>query len=575
MTVKIKDKKSTENFSWDSDKHHLDVPFREEDVAMMKSLMPDLSGDKASSGESAFMLDDIKEGDIVDVKVIAITDKHVIVKTKMKSEGLISIQEFIEIGDDDIKVGDTCKVLVIKLEDENGIISLSRKAAVSTIHWNALCDAVKDGDALVSGWIGAKIRGGFRVDLGYGIPGFLPNSQTGMSSPEEFESLYSGKECKCRPISIGSNIVVSMKEMVTASRKDKKMEILKTLTKGSIVEGVIKNITNFGVFVNVDKALDGLIRLPDLSYKRIKRPSELNIAEGDPIRVVVLSNDGESVSFGLKQVDESPWKEVENKFPVGSVVTGKAVNIMTYGIFVEVEPGIEGLVHFSEIPISQPISSLNEIVSLGDEITSTVIYSNSKTSKLSLSMIRQGYENVDWSKIDEKYAIGTKHKAIVKSLLSHYAIVELEPGVTAQVLASDISTEQLSHTSKELSIDDEVDVRILKISQYSGSENSTPKKIVAGIRQFYMDNWEEEKSIKEGDLVSATIIKITHMGALATFGNDHKGYIHVSEISDSSNKQKVEDLLNIGDQVTALVTTVDKDQKMINLSIKQAKGGKV
>ncbi|MCK5788410.1 MAG: S1 RNA-binding domain-containing protein [Chlamydiia bacterium] len=555
-------------FSWELSKTARPIKFRQEDKDELVNILKDSSVLYNSSEHN--LGTDLKVGSIIGCVIVSITDKNVVVNTGLKSEGVIPIQEFAETGEIDIKVGDSLEVLIVNTEDEKGSIVLSRKMAASKRHWDTLCKAVEDSEMIIEGIPFRKTGGGFRVNLGHGIEGFLPNSQTGLSSPDEFENLYLNNECKFKAISIGSNIVLSTKETVAAHKTSKKREVLETLHVGNVIDGIVKNITPFGVFVNVENAVDGLIRLPNLSYKRIKSPAEVDIIEGKRIKVMVLSNENGLVSFGLKQLEKNPWDEIETKFPIGSKVSGKAVNIMTYGVFVEVAPGIEGLVHFSEMPTSQPISTLHEIISLGDQVDATVIYSNAKTSKLSLSMIRDSYDSIDWQKIENKYLVGSTHSAVVKSLLKHCVILELESGVTAQVHVPDISTTPCTHSSALLSMGEEVNVRILRISKSSGSDKHAPRKIVAGIRQYSIENWSNSER-KEGEIVQVTISKITHFGAIAELGNGQRGYIHISEMKNGFNSSsKVSDFVAVRDTVTAIVTNIDPEQSMINLSITKA-----
>lgn len=570
MIVKNKTKKelivSLEE-SWELDRHDKPVPYRLIDKKDMEDMLSSLSEKNKVENNEKEEKFYAKEEDIMECTVIAVHDKSVIVSTGLKSEGVIPIQEFVESGDFNIEIGDKFEVLVSSVENENGSIVLSRKKAKSKRHWDMLCKTIDEEGTIVNGVVFRKTSGGFRVSLGCGIEGFVPNSQTGMSS-EEFEKRYLSKECQFRPISVGmTNLILSTRDIIASSREERRRELLETMKVGDVIEGVVKNITSFGVFINVDNAVDGLIRMPDISYRRIKSPAEVDIAEGKVVKAVVLSNENGLVSFGIKQLQDNPWDSVEERFAVGSKVFGKAVNIMNYGVFVEVVPGIEGLVHFSEMPISHPISTLHEIISLGDAVEATVIYSNAKTSKLSLSMIRKNYSEINWESIEQKYAIGSTSTGIVRSLLKHCVIVELEPGVTAQVHVSDISSEQCSHSSSLLSIGEEVNVRILRISRSSGSDAFAPRKIVAGIRQYDMENWSDA-SAKEGDIVTATVSKITRFGAIADIGQGQRGYIHVSEMDvNANNKSKATDFVDVGDVVEAVIINVDSSQNMITLSM--------
>lgn len=551
-------------FTWASYKHSKDIQFREEDKKELMELINFEGSDLA--GDDKFSVD-IKVGDLIECSVIAITDKNVIVNTGFKSEGVIPIQEFIESGSSNVQIGDKYELYVIKLENDKGSIILSRKTATAKRHWDDLCKAVGDENAIVTGLIFRKTSGGFRVNLGHGIEGFLPNCQTGISPVEEFEKMYFGKECEFKVLNIGTNLILSTRSIVALAKEGRRKEIFEVLTPGTIVEGIVKNVTQFGVFVNIDNAVDGLVRLPDISYKRVKSPAEVDIVEGKKIKVVVLSNEDGRLSFGVKQLQSSPWEGIEERYPVGSKVSGKAVNILHYGVFVEIVPGVEGLVHFSEMCITQPITSLHEVISLGDVVEATVIYVNAKSGKFSLSMIRESENEVDWQKVEDKYDVGTTHKAVVKSLLKHCAIVELEPGVTSQVHIPDISKETFNHSSALLSIGEEVNVRVLRISKSYGTDTSAPRKIISGIRQYNMENWEDEL-VKEGAEVQARISRITPFGAIALIGNGQRGYIHLSEMSKNTrNKAKVEDFVAVGDVVSAVITNIDSHQNMITLSL--------
>ena len=374
---------------------------------------------------------------------------------------------------------------------------------------------------------------------------------------------YLDKEFEFKILKINidrKNIVISRREVLEAERSSKKAELLKTIQEGELRTGTVKNITDFGVFLDLN-GIDGLLHITDITWKRIKHPSEM-IHLGDVLEVKVLSVDREKgrVALGLKQKEVNPWEEIEQRYPPETRVTGKIVNLVPYGAFIEIEPGIEGLIHVSEMSWVKNVTDPSEIVTKGDEVTAVVLAVQKEEGKISLG-IKQTEKN-PWEDVEEKYPVGTNVKAKIRNLTNYGAFVALEPGIDGLIHISDISwIKKVSHPSEVLNKGDEVEATILSVDRDS-------KKITLGIKQLTENPWESiEKTTPKGSVVQGTVTKITGFGAFIELDNGIQGLAHVDELSDESFG-KVEEIVSVGSQVTAKVTKIDPEKKKVLLSIK-------
>jgi small subunit ribosomal protein S1 len=399
------------------------------------------------------------------------------------------------------------------------------------------------------------------VDIG--LEAFLPGSQIDNKRIKNLDDyLNKTYEFKILKINIErKNVVVSRRELLEAERISKKAEMLENIKIGDVREGVVKNITDFGVFLDLD-GVDGLLHITDMTWKRIKHPSEM-VQIGQKLQVMILNIDKDKgrVALGLKQKESNPWDEIEKKYPPGTRVKGKIVNLLPYGAFIELEPGIEGLIHVSEMSWVKNVTEPGEIVRKGDEVEAIVLAIQKEEGKISLG-IKQTEHN-PWDDVQKKYSIGSNVKAEVKSLTNYGAFVELEPGVEGLIHISDLSwIKKVSHPSEVLHKGDMVDAVVLSVDPDS-------KKITLGVKQLSLNPWETiEKTMPVGTLVKGKVSKITAFGAFVELDTGIEGLIHVTELSDQAFG-KVEDVVSKGDEITAKVIKLDPEHKKIALSIKE------
>ncbi len=415
--------------------------------------------------------------------------------------------------------------------------------------------------AIVKGKIIRKVKGGLMVDIG--MEAFLPGSQIDNKRIKNLDE-YLGKTCEFKILKINidrKNVVVSRRELLEAERISKKAELLETIQVGDVRSGVVKNITDFGVFLDLE-GIDGLLHITDMTWKRIKHPSEM-VDLGQELEVMILSIDKDKgrVALGLKQKEHNPWDDIEKKYPPGTRVKGKIVKLLPYGAFIEIEPGIEGLIHVSEMSWVKNVSDPSEIVNKGDEIEAIVLSVQKEEGKISLG-IKQTEHN-PWDDVERKYPINSSVKAEVKSLTNYGAFVELEPGIEGLIHISDMSwIKKVSHPSELFKKGDLVEAIILSVDKES-------KKITLGVKQLSTNPWEAiEKTIPVGSLVKGNVTKITAFGAFVELENGIEGLIHVTELSDQAFA-KVEDVLSLGSPVTAKVIKLDPEHKKVSLSIKE------
>jgi small subunit ribosomal protein S1 len=547
------------------DEHRYDMS----EVEDFKNLMSTVEG-------SADRSVDLIPGKILKGIVVEITKDFIVIDVGLKSEGLVPIEEFSH--PEDLVLGGEAEVYLDIAEDSNGQIVLSREKAERQRQWEHIVETCEEG-SIVKGKCTRKVKGGLIVDIG--IEAFLPGSQIDNKRIKSLDDYIDNTyEFKILKINVDrKNVVVSRRALIEAERDYKKAEILEHIEEGAIVEGVVKNITDFGVFLDLD-GVDGLLHIRDMTWKRIKHPSEM-VNIGDTLEVVILGIDKDKgrIALGLKQKEQNPWDNIKETYPIGTRVKGKIVNLVPYGAFMEIEDGFEGLIHISEMSWTKNVTDPQEVVSKGDIVEAIVLSIQQEEGKISLGL-KQIAEN-PWDKVVEKYSEGTVLNVEVKNLTNYGAFVELEPGVEGLILISDLSwTKKVSHPSESLKKGDKIKAVILSVDVPS-------KKITLGLKQLTKNPWEEiEDSLPTDTVVRGTVSKVTAFGAFVKIEEisrppefsrfekigsgdegELEGLVHVSELSDQPFG-KVEDVVNEGDKVTAVVIKVDPKQMKIALSIR-------
>lgn len=539
--------------AWDESKIVDDVPFQAKDAEIFKNLLTGPSPDKAEDDSSL-----MSPGSLLKGRIVEITKDHVVVDVGLKSEGLVPIQEFSDPTQ--LILDAEVEVLLDQPEDDNGQIVLSREKAERLRQWEYILEHCEEG-SIVKGQIIRKVKGGLMVDIG--MEAFLPGSQIDNKRIKNLDE-YIGKtyEFKILKINIDrKNVVVSRRELLEAERISKKAEVLENIKVNDVREGVVKNITDFGVFLDLD-GIDGLLHITDMTWKRIKHPSEM-VHLGQKLEVMILSVDRDKgrVALGLKQKEANPWDEIEQKYPPGTILSGKITNLVPYGAFMEIEPGIEGLIHVSEMSWTKNITDPKDFVQLGQDVKAIVLSIHRDEGKISLGM--KQLEANPWDDVIAKYPVGANVKAEITNLTNFGAFVELEPGVEGLIRISDLSwIKKVSHPSEILKKGDEVDAVVLSVDPES-------KKITLGVKQLGTNPWELiEEKMPVGTLVKGKVTKIAAFGAFVDLDGGLEGFIHVTELSDQAFG-KVEDVISKGDTVAAKVIKIDVENKKINLSIKE------
>ena len=502
----------------------------------------------------------IKEGEIAKGKVIAIDSDFVTVDVGFKSEGMVQTWEFM---DDDgtlqIKVGDTVEVLVEDAEDEFGRVVLSKEKAERLKVWDEISNAY-ESDQAVEGTIVARVKGGLSVDIG--VKAFLPGSQVDLRPVRNLDGML-GEKSKFKIIKFNKrrgNIVLSRRALLETERKRMRQDTLSTLEAGQILDGVIKNLTDYGAFIDLG-GIDGLLHITDMSWGRINHPSELfNV--GDEIKVKVLKFDQESerVSLGLKQIQPDPWVDAAHRYPIGKRLSGKVVSLTDYGAFIELEPGIEGLVHVSEMSWTKRIKHPSKVVAIGDDVEAVVLDVDERNRKISLGM--KQIEDNPWTVIEGQYPVGARVKGVVRNITNFGVFVGLEEGIDGLVHVSDISwTEQIKHPGEKFQKGDEVEAIVLKIDK----EN---EKFSLGIKQILPNPWDDiQRKYPMGSQITGPITSVTDFGVFVRLGEGIDGLVYTSELA-AERVEKPADVFSEGQEVTALVVKVDPSEQKISLSIR-------
>ena len=507
---------------------------------------------------------------IVDGRIVRIENEFVIVDVGAKSEGLIPVSEWEE-DEEAPKVGDTVKVLVEDTEDTmsaedvmyRGMIVLSKRKAAKIEAWNRMMETVKEDD-VVEGKVSKKIKGGLLVDIG-GVNVFLPASQVDVRRPADVNE-FIDKTIRCVILKIDSarrNIVVSRRALIEKERAAKKTLLLNELEVGQRRTGTVKNIAEFGAFIDLG-GIDGLLHITDMSWGRVTDPREV-VSIDQKIEVVVLNIDHEKekISLGLKQLTESPWAYVEEKYPVGSRVHGTVVNVMSYGAFVKLEEGVEGLVHISEMSWTKRISHPNEILHNGDEIDVVILGINKEKQEISLGL-KQTMNN-PWENVEEKYPVGAKVKGTVRNLTNYGAFVELEEGVDGLLHISDMSwVRKITHPSEVVRKNEEIECVVTSVDKKN-------RRIALGLKQMTEDPWVSRFPSKyhTGDRVVGKVTKITNFGVFVSLEDDLEGLLHISELANHK-VENPEYVVKVDDEIEVVVLRVDVADRKIGLSRKRA-----
>ncbi|MGA8479408.1 MAG: 30S ribosomal protein S1 [Chthoniobacterales bacterium] len=504
-------------------------------------------------------LRDFKEGSIVKGRILEIRPREVLVDIGYKSEGVIPVSEFED--SDEVEVGDEVEVLLERLENEDGMVVLSKEKAAHKQNWDKIVK-VFEGDGLIKGKVKAVVKGGLTVNIG--VEAFLPGSQIDIVPPKDLQQ-FVGNTYDFKIVKINDerkNVVLSRREIIEQERAEKRTKFLDSVKVGDTVKGSVKNLTDFGAFIDLD-GMDGLLHITDMTWGRLTHPSEL-LKIGQTLDVVVLdiNKEKERVSLGLKQTQRNPWDKIEERFPVGATVHGKVTNLVPYGAFVEIEEGVEGLIHVSELSWTKRITRPSDVLAQGQEIDAIVLGVNKEEQKISLG-VRQLEPN-PWDAIEQRYVIGSEVKGKIRNMTAYGAFVELEEGIDGMIHVSDLSwTRKINHPSEILKKGDDVEAVVLDIDKVN-------QRISLGIKQLESDPWKEiDQKYKIGDLVKGKVTKLASFGAFVQLQDDIDGLVHISQLSEE-HVAKVKDVLKVGQDVEARVIKVDKAERRIGLSIKAA-----
>ncbi|MBR5621587.1 MAG: 30S ribosomal protein S1 [Opitutales bacterium] len=504
-------------------------------------------------------LNSLIPGSIVKGTVIEIRDNSVVVDIGGKSEGVIPANEFADVSE--IQIGDEIEVYLEKAEDRSGAPVISYDKAQQKKNWETIVAECKEG-SVMPGRVKAKVKGGLIVSMG--IDAFLPASQIDVQPPKNLDQ-YIGQTYDFKILKINlerKNLVISRRELIEEQRNEKRRALLEEVKPGDIRRGVVKNITDYGAFVDLD-GLDGLLHITDMSWGRISHPSEvLKVGEEIDVMIIEIDRDRERVSLGLKQCTSNPWDSIEKKYPVGAKVHGKVVNLVQYGAFVELEQGVEGLVHVTELSWTKRITKPSDVLKIGQEVDAVILGINKEEQKISLG-IRQLEQN-PWEMVRHNYPVGARVHGKVRNLTTFGAFVELEEGIDGMVHVSDMSwTRHINHPGEMLKKGDEVEAIVLDV-------DADQQRIALGIKQTQDDPWDDiDRKFHIGDIVSGKVSKIANFGAFIELADEIDGLVHISQISEE-RVEKIKDVLKLGQDVSARVIKIDKDERRIGLSIKAA-----
>lgn len=510
---------------------------------------------------------DYAQGKIVDGKVVEINDEWVLIDVGFKSEGTVGLDEWGP-EEEQPTIGCTVKVLIEEMEDElgaaddpYGMIALSKRKAEKIIEWEAMMETVAEGQ-VVTGTVIRKIKGGLLVDIGVNV--FLPGSQVDIRRPGDIGD-FIGRVVQAEVLKIDDtrrNIVISRRSLIERQREEDRTYLMQELEIGQIRKGIVKNIADFGAFVDLG-GIDGLLHITDMAWERIGHPTEMvNIDQEIEVKVLHIDREKQKIALGLKQKDRNPWENIETKYPVESKHPGEVVNVMSYGAFVKLEPGIEGLVHISEMSWTKRVNHPSELVNIGDKIDVMILGVDAQGQQLSLGM-KQTLKN-PWDEVLERYPEGKDVTGKVRNLTNYGAFIELEEGIDGLLHVSDMSwTRKIAHPSEVLEKGQEIECRILSVDEKR-------RRIALGLKQLDNDPWDGDIPDKyaPGQLVKGEVTKITNFGVFIGLEDGLEGLLHISELAE----HKVEDpeeVVKVGDPIEVKVLRVDTDERKIGLSLKR------
>ena len=502
---------------------------------------------------------DLRPGSVVDGVIVKIMGNEVLVDIGYKAEGIVSLNEFH--NSDELKEGDSVRVLLESTDDQEGLVKLSKIKADYIEAWGILEDKYHK-DMVISGTIKKRVKGGFIVNIG--VPAFLPASQLDVKLVKDLDA-YVGEKIDVKILKMNKkrrNIVVSRRVILEESYKKMKEEMDNKIHAGAILPGRVKNITNFGAFIDLG-GIDGLLHMNDITWKKISHPTDV-LAVGQDVNVKVLDYDEKNnrISLSLKELEKNPWDILEEKFKDGDVVEGTVVSIVEYGAFVEIVPGVEGLVHISEMSWDKNLKTPAQILNEGDKIEVMILKMDVENHKVSL-----GIKQVDgdpWEKIRDDFSEGDVVEGEIKNITDFGAFVEIVPGVEGLLHVSDISWERVDKPQDVLNVGDTIKVMILKI-------NEDERKVALGIKQTLPNPWDEMMSdYKVGDVVTVTVSKITKNNAICKMENGIEGFLAISQL-DTKHVEKVDDVVNVGDEIEVKIIKIQKNERKIDFSIKALK----
>ena len=503
--------------------------------------------------------DKLKQGAIVPGVITEIRQHEVVVDIGGKSEGVIPAHEFLDIGE--LQIGSTIEVLVEKLEDKSGAPVLSFDLAEQKKNWDNILTKFPEG-SVAAGRVKAKVKGGLIISIG--VDAFMPASHIDIQPPKNLDQ-YVGQTYDFKVLKINverKNIVLSRRELIEEQRTSKRRNLLESIQPGQVRKGIVKNITDFGAFIDLD-GMDGLLHITDMSWGRISHPSEM-VKQGEEIQVMIIevNRDKERVSLGLKQTTKNPWDEIDRKFPVGAKVHGKVVNLVPYGAFIEIEPGVEGLVHITEMSWTKRITKPSELLKVGQELDAVVLGIQKEDQKISLGL-RQLEPN-PWDMARHNYPIGARVRGKVRNMTTYGAFIELEEGIDGMVHVSDLSwTRKVNHPTEIIKKGDELEAIVLDV-------DASQQRISLGVKQLAVDPWTDiDAFFKIGDVVTGKVSKITSFGAFVELKDGIDGLVHISQISEE-RIEKVKDVLKADQEITARVIKIDREERRLGLSVKAA-----
>jgi len=520
----------------------------------------------AQEADETYVASDYDVNQIVDGKVLRVEGDEVLIDIGYKSEGIIPIDEWSE-DPTPPQAGDTVQVLLEEVEDDFGLILLSKRKADRIREWEQVISTHDEGD-VVTGEVVRKIKGGLLVNIGRseetggaGVNVFLPASQVDIRRPPDIGA-YIGNEIECVILKIDEsrrNIVVSRRKLIEDKRERMKKELMAEIEEGQTRTGVVKNIADFGAFVDLG-GIDGLLHITDMSWDRVSHPSEkVKIDDEIDVKILNIDREKEKIALGMKQLTPSPWDDIETKYPVGSRVTGEVVNVMSYGAFVKLEPGVEGLVHISEMSWVKRLQHPSEMVNIGDEVEVVVLGINTEKEEISLGM-KQTQPN-PWDEVAQKYPPGTTIQGKVRNLTNYGAFIELEEGVDGLLHVSDMSwTRKVSHANEMLKKGDEVECQVLSVDE-------DRKRIALGLKQLQVDPWEADipDRYQPGAVVTGKVTKITNFGVFVELEDELEGLLHISELADHK-VDNPDEIVDVGEEIEVRVLRVDTVDRKIGLS---------